>query len=132
MMLEFQITDLEELSRRFEELETAFIQLKGKLCEVHFDPSKPEQVQAAIHIMQEAVDERLSEFPDNILVQQFATGTKEKIKAEILSCASKARRRLRVNGIPFDPLNASALLGSMPVTPSKGWSSAQPSKRRTI
>jgi hypothetical protein len=105
-LLEFQIRDLEELSRRSEELKTAFIQLKGKICEVHFDPSKPHQVQAAIQTMERAVDERLSEFPDNPLVQQFATGAKEKIKAEILNRASEARRQLALNAIPFDPMNA--------------------------
>src|ERR1035441_4501022 len=124
MMLEFQITDPEESSHRFDEIETAFIQLKGKICEVHFDPSNPEQVQTAIHTMQEAVDARLSEFPDNPLVQQFANATKQSFRAEILKCASEARRQLTVNGIPFEPLNALALLGSTPVTPSKGWSRA--------
>jgi hypothetical protein len=131
-LLEFQIRDLEELSRRSEELKTAFIQLKGKICEVHFDPSKPHQVQAAIQTMERAVDERLSEFPDNPLVQQFANATKQNLRGEILKRASEARRRLRVNGIPFGPLNASALLGSTPVTPSKGWSRAHRRKRRRV
>lgn len=131
-MFQFQIAGLEQLTSQFEQLQTAIKQINGKLCEVRFDPSKPEQVQAAIHIMQEAVDERLSEFPDNPLVQQFATATKEKIKTEMLKRASEARRRLTVNGIPFDPLNVSGLLGSTPVTPSKGWSSGRPTRRRTI
>ena len=131
-MFQFQIAGLERLTSLFEELSDAIKQLNGKLCEVYFDPSKPEQVQAAIHAMQEAVDARLSEFSDNPLVQQFATATKEKIKTDILSRASAARRRLTVNGIPFEPLNASALLGSTPVTPSQGWNSGRPTRRRTI
>jgi len=65
-------------------------------------------------------------------VQQLATATKEKIKSEILKRASEARRQLTVNAIPFDPLNASALLGSTPVTSFKGWSRARRGKGRTI
>lgn len=131
-MFQFQIAGLEQLTSQFEQLQTAIKEINGKLCEVRFDPSKPGQVQAAIQKTERAVDERLSEFPDNPLVQQFATGTKEKIKAEILNRASEARRRLAVNAIPFDPLNASALLGSTPVTPSKGWSGAHRRKGRII
>ena len=128
----FEVSGLERLTSLFGELSDAIKQLNGKLCEVRFDPSKPDQVQAAIQTLERAVDERLSEFPDNPLVQQFAAGTKEKIKAEILKRASEARRQLTINGIPFDPLNVSPLLGIMPVRLSKGWSRAHRRKGRTI
>src|SRR5881628_2827909 len=128
----FQIAGLEQFTSLFEELSGAIKQLNGKLCELGFDPAKPDQVQAAIQTMERAVDERLSEFPDNPLAQQFATGTKEKIKAEILKRASEARRQLAVNAIPLDPLNTSALIGGTVFTPLKGWNSAHPKRRRTI
>jgi len=131
-VFEFEITDPEEFTARLEELRTAFWQLNGKLCELRIDPAKHDQVQAAIQTMERTVDERLSEFPDNPLVQQFATATKEKIKAEILSRASEARRLLAVNAIPFDPLNTSALIGGTASTPPKGRNSAHPKRRRTI
>ena len=131
-MFPFHITGLKQLTSQFEQFQTAMKEINGKLCGLRFDPSDSGQVQAAIQKTEQAVDERLSEFPDNPLVQQFATGTKEKIKAEILKRASEARRRLTVNGIPFDPLDASALLGSTPVTLSKGWSRAPRRKGRTI
>lgn len=127
----FQITGLDQLTSLFEELSDAIKQLNGKLCEVRFDSSRPDQVQAAIQTMERAVDERLSEFPDNPLVQQFATGTKEKIKAEILKRANEARQQLALNAIPFDPLNTSGLFGGTACTPLKGWSAARPTRRRT-
>ncbi len=131
-MLEFEITDPEELTRQFDGLGTAIKELNGKLCEVRFDPSKPDQVQAAIETMERAVDERLSEFPDNPLVQQFATGTKEKMKAEILKRANEARQQLALNAIPFDPRNTSGLFGGTASTPLKRWTRGRRTRRRTI
>lgn len=128
----FQIAGLERLTSLFEDLSDALKQLKGKLCEVRFDPSKPDQVQAAIRTMERAVDERLSEFSANSLVQQLAAGIKQRFKQEILKRASEAQRQLAFNQIPFDPLNNSAFLGGMASTLLKDWSSAGPTRRRTI
>jgi hypothetical protein len=102
MMLEFQITGLDGLTDLLEGLQTAFAQLNGKLCEVRFDPTNPGEVQAAIDRTGRTVDERLSKFQDNPLVQQLATGVKQRFKEEILSRASDARRLLTGNGISFD------------------------------
>jgi len=129
-MLEFQITGFDEFANLFEELETAFAQLNGSICGFSFDLSKPDQVQTAIQTTERAVDERLSEFPDNPLVQQLAIGTKEKFKAEILERASEARQKLAAGGIPFDPMNTSGILGGTPSAPLKSWSSARSTKRR--
>jgi hypothetical protein len=82
--------------------------------------------------MERGVDERLSEFQDNPLVQQLAAGIKQRFKQEILKRASEARRLLTGNGISSDLMNASALLGPTPVTPPKGWSLAQRRKGRTF
>ncbi len=131
-MLKFQIMGLDELTNPFEELETAFARLNGKLCEVHFDACQPDQVQAAIQKTERAVDERISQFTDNPLVQQFATGIKQKFKEEILKRASEARRQLALNAIPFDPLNTSASLGGTPSTPLKCRSRGRRTRRRTI
>jgi hypothetical protein len=51
-MFEFQITGLDRLTSAFEELGDSIKQLNGKLCEVHFDPTQPGQVQAAINEME--------------------------------------------------------------------------------
>ena len=101
-MFEFRITGLEQLTSVFEELGDSIKQLNGKLCEVHFDPTNPGQVEAAIKETERAVDERLSEFQDNPLVQQLAAGIKQRFKQEILNRASEARRLLTGIGISFD------------------------------
>ncbi len=129
-MLEFEMTGFDEFRKLLEELKAALAQLNGTLCELHFDPSKPDQVQAAIHTMERTVDERLSEFPDNPLVRQLATGTKEKMKAEILKRAGEARQQLALGAIPFDPLNTSGLFGGTASAPIRGWRSAHPKRRR--
>jgi hypothetical protein len=126
----FQINGLARLTSLFEELSDAIKQLNGKLCEVRFDPSKPDQVQTAIRTMERAVNERVSEFPDNPLVQQLAAGIKQRFKQEMLNLASEAQRQLALNKIPFDPLNNSAFLGGTPSTLLRGWSSAGPARRR--
>ncbi len=131
-MFEFQITGLGRLTSVFEELGDAIKQLNGKLCEVCFDPTQPGQVQAAIDQTERAVDERLSKFQDNPLVQQLAAGIKQKFKEELLSRASDARRLLTGNGMSSDLVNASALLGPMPFAPPEGWSLAQRRKGRTF
>ncbi|HLY60668.1 MAG TPA: hypothetical protein VKV95_07860 [Terriglobia bacterium] len=104
-MFDFPTTGLDQLNDLIEELQSAFSELSGKICEVHFNPSKAEEVQAAIDQTEAAVDERLSDFPDNPLVEQLATGIKEKFKAEILKRANKAGQCLATGGIPFDPRN---------------------------
>lgn len=131
-MFDFQITDHDELNDLTEELQSAFAELSGKICEVHFNPFKAEEVQAAIEQTVRAVDERLSDFPDNPLVQQLAASIRQKFKAEILKRATEARQQLAVGGIPFDPLNTSALFGGTACTPLKGWSFARPTRRRMI
>jgi hypothetical protein len=90
------------LTSVFEELGDSIKRLKGKLCEARFDPTKPGEVQAAIKEMERAVDGRLSEFQENPLVQQLATGIKQRFKQEILQRASEARRLLTGIGISFD------------------------------
>jgi hypothetical protein len=129
-MFQFQMKGFEHLTSRLKELSDALNQLNGKLCEVRFDPSRPDQVQTAIRTMERAVNERLSEFPDNPLVQQLAAGIKQRFKQEMLNLASEAQRQLALNQIPFDPLNNSAFLGGTASTLLRGWSSAGPTRRR--
>ena len=78
------------------------------------------------------MDERLSKFQDNTLVQQLAAAIKQRFKQEILDRASEARRLLTGNGMSSDLMNALALLGPTPVTTSKGWSLAHRRKGRTF
>ncbi|MGO8731820.1 MAG: hypothetical protein ACLQVM_03390 [Terriglobia bacterium] len=131
-MFQFQIAGFEQLTSLFEELGDAIKQLNGKLCEVRFDPTNPGEVQAAIDQTERTVDERLSKFRDNPMVQQLAADVKQRFKQEILKRASDARRLLTGNGTSSDLMNASALLGPTPVTPPEGWSLAQRRKGRTF
>jgi hypothetical protein len=131
-MPDFQIEGQDEIENQLQELNPLFAQLNGPICELRFDPTKPEQVQSAIQTTEKTVDQRLSEFSDDPLVQQLAAAAKEKIKAEILKRASDARRKLALNAIPFDHLNNSALPGGMASTPLKACTSPQPIRRRTF
>jgi hypothetical protein len=129
-MIDFQIIDLDEVNVLIEELRAALAELSGKICEIHFDPSKPEEVQAAVEQTERAVDDKLSGFPDNPLVQQFAAGIKRKFKGEIVKRATEARKQLEARGIPFDPVKSSAMFGGTVSKPLDGWSSAYSTKRR--
>jgi hypothetical protein len=129
-MFEFQITGLGRLTSVLQELGDSIKQLNGKLCEVRFDPTNPGQVQAAIEQTERAIDERLSEFPDNPLVRQLAAGVKQRFKQEILQRATEARRLLTGNEISSDLMNPSAFPGAMPLSPPNGWSLAQRRKGR--
>jgi hypothetical protein len=120
-MFDFQITGLEGLTSRFEELTEAIRQLNGRLCEVRFDPTKPGQVQAAIQGMERAVDDRLSRFWGNPLVQQLAASTKEKLREEILKRVSGAAHEQTPIPTPFRPVSESVPLGSTLVAPSNGY-----------
>jgi hypothetical protein len=117
----FRITGLDELTSQFEAVTEATKQLNGTLCEVRFNPSDPAQVQDAIRKIERAVDERLSEFPNNPLVRQLATGIKQKFKEEILKRASEARQRLASGGIPFDPLSNPVSGNAPPFSSTEGW-----------
>jgi hypothetical protein len=101
-VFQFQIEGVERLRSLFEEVGNAIKQLNGKLWEVRFDPTQPGQVQAAINETERAVDERLSEFRHNPLVQQLAAAIKQRFKQEILQRSSEARRLLTGIGISFD------------------------------
>lgn len=120
-MFQFQIEGLERLPSLFEELSDAIKQLNGKLCEVHFDPTQPGQVQAAINEVERAVDGRLSRFWENPLVQQLAASTKEKLREEILKRVSGAAHEDTPIPTPFHPVSESVPLGSTLVVPSNGF-----------
>jgi hypothetical protein len=56
-MLKF--TDLDKLQGQLEDAQRAFKALYGQLATVHFDPGKPDSIEAAIRTMESAIDDKV-------------------------------------------------------------------------
>jgi hypothetical protein len=104
-MLEFKNKGLDKFTNLLEVAEAAFADLSGRLCELRFDPTKPEQVQAAVTKMEKVVDERLSKFPYNPQIQQLALGLKRKLKDQIINGASQVDASTILRGTPLRSLH---------------------------
>ena len=86
-----KIKGLDELKRKMKELETAMSALDGEIGKVSFDPNDPQSIEIAIHKMEAAIDERVGHYPNNDLIADVISKTKERYREAILGRAAAAR-----------------------------------------
>ena len=86
-----QIKGLDELMRKMKELELATAALDGDNTSVGFDPHNPQSIELAIQRMEAAIDERVSDYSRNDMVQNLVAEVKERYRQAILDRAAAAR-----------------------------------------
>ena len=87
----FTTSGLDQLSRQLEQAQEAFSELDGELGTVQFDPSDPASIDAAIQHVEQLVESRVAQWPDNPLIRQVADGLNEQYREAILDRAAQAR-----------------------------------------
>lgn len=80
-----KITGLDKLTRTFEQASRAAQELNGDLATLRFDPGDPSSVEAAIAEAKLVVDNRLSGWYGNPIVDQMAEGAKASFEEQILA-----------------------------------------------
>jgi hypothetical protein len=69
----------------------AFRSLEGAIASLEFEPDNQESVNAAVKMMEEAIDVKTRSYRGNALVESVAKGLKEQYRTAILVRAAKAR-----------------------------------------
>ena len=87
----FKVTGLDKLQRQLEDAQRAFKSLDGQLATVHFDPEKPDSIEAAVRAMESAIDDKVAPYRDNAMVANIIPQLKEKYRAAILARAKEGR-----------------------------------------
>ena len=83
-MLEFKIEGLDRFTKDLKELSDAAKALDGSVCELKFDPSDRDSVDAAIAKMEAAVDARIARWKGNSAVRALAEKSKQDFRRRIL------------------------------------------------
>lgn len=86
-----KITGLDELARKMNELKSALAALDGEIGTVTFDPHDPQSIEIAIQKMEAAIDERVSGYRNNDMVQGMVEQAKARYREAILERAAAAR-----------------------------------------
>ena len=86
-----KVTGLDKLQRQLEDAQRAFKALDGQLATVHFDPDKPDSIEAAIRTMESAIDDKVAPYRDNAMVASIVPQLKEKYRAAILERAKEGQ-----------------------------------------
>jgi hypothetical protein len=87
-----KITGLTELQQDLENAQRAFQALDGEIGSVRFDPNSPQSVEAAIVSMEALIDEKISPYRGNALVENIIPQMKERYRAVILERAGNAQQ----------------------------------------
>lgn len=85
-----KISGLDTLTQQLEEAQKTLAELEGELS-VHFNPSDPASIEAAIQEAEAAVDSKVGSAAENPLVAQMVEGLKEQYRQAILDRAAAAR-----------------------------------------
>lgn len=88
-----KITGLDKLTRQLDEASKAAGALDGDLATVNFDPNDPVSVQTAVRAMERAVDQKVSRWRGNPLVDDMANKTKAAMRDSINKRAREARNQ---------------------------------------
>lgn len=80
-----KITGLDKLTKTLEQASRAAQELDGDLATLRFDPGDPSSVEAAIAEIKLVVDNRLSGWYGNPIVDQMAAGAKASFEQQILA-----------------------------------------------
>jgi len=85
------IKGLDEMMRKLKELEKATAALDGDIANVAFNPHDPQSIEIAIQQMETAIDERVSGYRNNDMVEGLVEEMKERYRQAILERAASAR-----------------------------------------
>lgn len=88
-----KITGLDKLTRQLDEAGKAAKALDGDLATINFDPNDPASVRSAVREMERAVDQKVSRWRGNPLVDDMATKTKAAMRDGINKRARAARNQ---------------------------------------
>jgi hypothetical protein len=88
-----QITGLDQLARRLDDLQKAIAALDGQLGTVKFNPHDPASIEAAIQQVTATIDERLGSYASDPMVDSIASKAKEHFRTKIIERAAVARLR---------------------------------------
>ena len=89
--MNFSVTGLDELQRALADAQRAFRSLEGTIASLEFEPDNQESVNAAVKMMEEAIDVKTRSYRGNALVESVAKGLKEQYRTAILERAAKTR-----------------------------------------
>lgn len=85
------IKGLDKLQRNLKQAQTAFRELDGDLCTVNFDPFDPQSIERAIRKVNDTIDQRVSAYASNPLVQPLIEEMKENYRVQIIEQAAEKR-----------------------------------------
>jgi len=86
-----KVSGLDALARTMDELSKAMAELDGDITQVTFNPHDPQSIELAIQQVNDAVDQRVSNYAHNAAVVSIANEMKEKYRESILERAAAAR-----------------------------------------
>ncbi len=86
-----KITGLDKLQKDLGAASAALQDLGGTLGTVHFDPTDPASIEAAIQEVEDMVDSKLGSYADNPIIAPLAAQMKDKYRTAILDRAAAAR-----------------------------------------
>ena len=87
-----RIQGLDKLTRQLDEAGKAAEALDGDLTTVNFDPSNAASVSEAVRQMERAVDQKVSRWRGNPLVEELAKTTKAAMRKQINIKAREAQQ----------------------------------------
>jgi len=87
----FKIEGLDKLNNDLENAAQALGELDGELGRVSFDPNDPASIDQAIRSVNSMIDERVSGFEDNPIIEPLVEEMKATYRQAILDKAAAAR-----------------------------------------
>lgn len=87
------VSGFDKLQRQLKEAQRALEAIDGNLTQVSFDPDDPASIDAAIQQVNDAIDERVSQYASNPFVAPLIEQAKEHFRQVILDRAEAARLR---------------------------------------
>lgn len=94
MSLNVSITGLDKLQRELADAQRAFQSLDGTITTLKIDPDNQASIDAAIHQMEAAIDDKTRRYRGNALVEGVAKGLKEQYRKAIRERAARERNRV--------------------------------------
>jgi hypothetical protein len=86
-----KVSGLDQLSRQLNDAQKALENLDGELGTVSFDPNDPASIEVAIQNVEAIIDDRLGQYPNNLIIAPLAEKMKEQYRESIIDRAALAR-----------------------------------------
>jgi hypothetical protein len=86
-----KISGFDKLQKELAAAQEAFADLNGNLTSIEYDPADPASIEAAIHKVDQMIDERIGRYADNPFVAPLIEKSKEHFREVIIQKAAVAR-----------------------------------------